>query len=104
MAIEAIRGVIDVWAKETETLGQTHAWVQVFENKGSVMGCSTPHPHGQIWASDSLPNEPAKEDTAQRRYRDMHGSVLLRDYLALEIEQRERIIVVSEIHYKQSAR
>ena len=59
MEIDAIRMVIDTWAQEVASLGQRYRWVQVFENKGAVMGCSNPHPHGQIWASDTIPNEPA---------------------------------------------
>ena len=96
MPLEEIRGVVDVWAKETADLGTTYKWVQVFENKGSVMGCSNPHPHGQIWATNSLPNEPAKEDAAQRAYRQKHGSVLLLDYLAMELKQQERIVEQNE--------
>ncbi len=92
MSLDAIRGVINLWARETADLGKTHRWVQVFENKGPVMGCSNPHPHGQIWATDSLPNEPAKEDAQQRAYYEKHGSVLLLDYLNLECQQQERIV------------
>jgi hypothetical protein len=61
MPEEAIRGVVDAWAEQTEELGRQYCWVQVFENKGDIMGCSNAHPHGQIWASDFIPNEPAKE-------------------------------------------
>lgn len=92
MSSDELRGVVDVWARETADLGKTYRWVQVFENKGAVMGCSNPHPHGQVWASDTLPNEPAKEDTRQRDYYQEHGSVLLMDYLAMECEQKERIV------------
>ncbi len=92
MSLDAIRGVIDLWARETADLGQTHRWVQVFENKGAVMGCSNPHPHGQIWATDSLPNEPAKEDAHQRAYFEQHGTVLLMDYIDLECQRQERIV------------
>ncbi len=63
----AIRRVADSWAEQLFELGRTYRWVQIFENKGSVMDCSNPHPLGQIWASDSLPNEPASEDEQQRR-------------------------------------
>jgi UDPglucose--hexose-1-phosphate uridylyltransferase len=93
MPVEAIRGVIEVWAKQTEELGREYRWVQVFENKGEIMGCSNPHPHGQIWASDFIPNEPAKEDRQQHAYLAEHGSLLLLDYLKLEVEQNERIVV-----------
>src|SRR6266700_2957286 len=60
MAPAEIRGVVDVWTAQTEELGQRYRWVQVFENKGEIMGCSNPHPHGQIWAGSALPDEPAK--------------------------------------------
>ena len=81
MPAEAIRGVVDVWAEQTEELGHKYRWIQVFENKGDIMGCSNPHPHGQVWASDFLPNEPSKEDRQQLAYLREKGSVLLMDYL-----------------------
>ena len=96
MAPEAIRGVVDVWADQTEELGREYSWVQVFENKGDVMGCSNPHPHGQIWASNFIPNEPAREDRQQLAYRQAHGSPLLADYLETELRQGERIVVQNE--------
>ncbi len=96
MPLHAIRGVIDLWAREAADLGQTYRWVQVFENKGAVMGCSNPHPHGQIWATDSLPNEPAKEDAQQRAYFERQGTVLLIDYLELECQQQERIVEAND--------
>ncbi|MEI2697442.1 MAG: galactose-1-phosphate uridylyltransferase [Microthrixaceae bacterium] len=68
MPLADIRGVVDVWAEQMTELGQRYRWVQVFENKGAVMGCSNPHPHGQIWAGSALPHEPAKEDRQQRAY------------------------------------
>lgn len=91
-----IRGVIDVWAEETAELGERYRWVQVFENKGAIMGCSNPHPHGQIWALDALPNEAAAEDKQQRRYYEEHGSVLLLDYAAAETASGERLVVENE--------
>jgi UDPglucose--hexose-1-phosphate uridylyltransferase len=93
MPAEAIRGVVDVWARQTEELGHKYRWIQVFENKGDIMGCSNPHPHGQVWASDFLPNEPSKEDRQQLAYLHEKGSVLLMDYLAVELEQEIRIVV-----------
>lgn len=96
MPVEAIRGVVDVWASQTEELGRSYRWVQVFENKGAIMGCSNPHPHGQIWASDFLPNEPRKEDERQLAYFQAHGAPLLTDYLKLEQERGERVIVENE--------
>ena len=93
MPLEAIRGVVDVWAEQTEELGRTYRWIQLFENKGEIMGCSNPHPHGQIWASNFLPNEPTKEDRQQLAYWRDQGSPLLVDYLKLELEQKVRIVV-----------
>jgi UDPglucose--hexose-1-phosphate uridylyltransferase len=96
MPAEAIRGVVDVWAAQTEELGREFRWAQVFENKGEIMGCSNPHPHGQIWASDFLPNEPAKEEKRQLAHFYETGSVLLLDYLKLELEQEKGARVVLE--------
>jgi UDPglucose--hexose-1-phosphate uridylyltransferase len=91
-----IRLVVDVWAKQTAELGQTYRWVQVFENKGAMMGCSNPHPHGQIWAGDALPNEPAKEERQQRAYFGECGRVLLVDYAKIELAREERLVLVNE--------
>jgi UDPglucose--hexose-1-phosphate uridylyltransferase len=96
MALEDIRTVVDVWAEQVTELGQKYRWVQVFENKGAVMGCSNPHPHGQIWAGTALPNEPAKEERQQKAYYAGHGSPLLVDYARLEAEVRDRIVVENE--------
>jgi UDPglucose--hexose-1-phosphate uridylyltransferase len=92
MALTDIRRVVDVWAEQTAELGRSWRWVQVFENKGDLMGCSNPHPHGQVWAGDALPNEPTKEDAAQRAYRERQGSVLLLDYVRTELARGERIV------------
>lgn len=96
MSEEEIRSVIEVWMAQTAELGSRYRWVQVFENKGDVMGCSNPHPHGQIWASDSLPNEPAKEDRQQEAYWREHGSPLLVDYLSQEVAQQDRVVLATE--------
>ncbi|MCL4266354.1 MAG: UDP-glucose--hexose-1-phosphate uridylyltransferase [Anaerolineae bacterium] len=93
MELPDIRGVVDTWAAQTAELGQTYRWVQVFENKGAIMGCSNPHPHGQIWALDVLPNEPFKEDVNQRKYWEEHGRPLLLDYEQLETAVGERVVV-----------
>ncbi len=90
-----IRGVVDVWAAQTVELGARYRWVQVFENKGEIMGCSNPHPHGQIWAGDRLPNELVKEDCGQAAYYAQHGRPLLADYAELEAEQGERVVVAN---------
>jgi len=93
MVVEDIRRVVDVWAEQVTDLGQHHRWVQIFENKGAVMGCSNPHPHGQVWGGDALPNEPAKEERQQRVYFEQHASPLLLDYARLETDRGERIVV-----------
>jgi len=93
MSPAEIRQVIDVWVAQTLELGHTYRWVQVFENKGAIMGCSNPHPHGQIWALDDLPVEAIKEDRQQRGYFTMHDSPLLLDYLRLESEEKKRLVL-----------
>ena len=70
--------------------------VQIFENKGAVMGCSNPHPHGQIWAQQSIPGEPAKELANMSQYFAEHGTTLLSDYLAVEVDRKERIVCDNE--------
>jgi UDPglucose--hexose-1-phosphate uridylyltransferase len=92
LPVEGIRAVVDTWARETGALGAKYRWVQVFENKGALMGCSNAHPHGQIWAGSALPNEPAKEDREQESYRHERGSVLLLDYCELELAREERVV------------
>jgi UDPglucose--hexose-1-phosphate uridylyltransferase len=96
MSAQEIRPVVDVWAEQVAELGKMWRWVQVFENKGDVMGCSNPHPHGQIWASDFIPNEPAKELVQQQTWYKENGSPLLLDYAALELKTGERIVVQNE--------
>jgi UDPglucose--hexose-1-phosphate uridylyltransferase len=96
MELPDIRRVIDTWAAQTSELGQTYRWIQVFENKGAAMGCSNPHPHGQVWALDTLPNEPHVEDVNQRRYWEENGTPLLVDYANIEAEKRERVVVENE--------
>jgi UDPglucose--hexose-1-phosphate uridylyltransferase len=96
MPEEDIRRVVEVWAEQVGELGQEYLWVQVFENKGATMGCSNPHPHGQVWAVDSMPNEPAKEDRWQLEYFNAQGHPLLMDYLELEFRAGERLVVENE--------
>jgi len=85
--------VIDAWALQDEELGKKFSWVQIFENNGEMMGCSNPHPHGQIWATDSIPNEPVKEDRQQRQYLDEYHSPLLGDYVREELKSQDRIVL-----------
>ena len=96
LSVEEIVEVIKVWQQQLVELGQKYQWVQIFENKGAVMGCSNPHPHGQIWANSFLPNEVAREDQSQRNYWQKQGSVLLADYAKRELERKERIVVETE--------
>ncbi len=96
MPLPDVRRVVDVWAAQTAELGQIYRWVQVFENKGAIMGCSNPHPHGQIWALSQLPNEPRKEDAQQRRYWEDNGRALLLDYVVVEQEAGERVVADNE--------
>lgn len=98
MAVTDIRQVVDVWADQVVQLGNRAdiAYVQLFENKGAVMGCSNPHPHGQVWASYRVPQEPAKEEIYQLEYFNAQQSPLLVDYLKAELAAQERIVVENE--------
>jgi UDPglucose--hexose-1-phosphate uridylyltransferase len=94
MSVSEIRQVIDVWANQYQELGQmpfiNH--VQIFENRGAMMGASNPHPHCQIWAQQSIPNEAVKEQSAQADYFRTKGTSLLADYLKLELQKGERLV------------
>jgi UDPglucose--hexose-1-phosphate uridylyltransferase len=94
MEAKAIREVVDAWASETETLGAAPEirYVQVFENKGAMMGCSNPHPHGQVWATSYVPLTPARQLATQRAWFERHGSDLVGDYLEEELRQGERVV------------
>ena len=81
---EQVRSVIDCWAAQSSELGTQYTWVQLFENKGAAMGCSNPHPHGQLWASSHVPDEPAIEDERQRAYFAETGHSLLTEVAAQE--------------------
>jgi UDPglucose--hexose-1-phosphate uridylyltransferase len=96
MSIDEITAVVDVWASQTMELGKSYRWVQIFENKGDIMGCSNPHPHGQIWASSFLPNEPFTENSRQEQYAREHCSTMLLDYAEYEARAGERIVVQNE--------
>ncbi len=97
MDLPDIRQVVDTWAEQITELSQQYQWVQVFENKGAVMGCSNPHPHGQIWAQDRLPNEPAKEDRNQRTFFEQYGKPLLLSYAQMEAESGERTVIENDV-------
>jgi UDPglucose--hexose-1-phosphate uridylyltransferase len=94
MGTPAIREVVDVWAQQHAELGghQTVRHVQIFENRGAMMGSSNPHPHCQIWATSSIPNEPAKEREGFLAYQRRKAACLLCDYSAQEQEATERVL------------
>ena len=98
MSPAEIRRVVDIWAEESAAMAARPGvqYVQVFENRGAMMGASNPHPHGQIWASAHLPSEVVREDERQRKWletqTDASGGDLLGDYLTLELARRERIV------------
>jgi UDPglucose--hexose-1-phosphate uridylyltransferase len=96
MTASEIERVVVTWQSQSAELGTRNRWVQVFENKGSVMGCSNPHPHGQIWAGDFIPEEAAKENLSQRDYFREHGRPLLLDYATRELRDGSRIVVEGE--------
>ena len=98
MAVDDIRKIIDVWCSEYAAMSGIAFvnYVQIFENKGAIMGCSTPHPHGQIWAQGSIPEEPAKKAKTQLAYYKKHRKTLLSDYIAAELTKKERIIFQNE--------
>ena len=98
MSVEAIHRVVEMWAAQATELGARPEiqYVQIFENRGAMMGASNPHPHGQIWATEHIPNEPALELAAQQEYLAEHHKQLLSTYLTLELAQRDRIVAENE--------
>ena len=94
MEVSDILKVVNMWADQYEDLGSMDFinHVQIFENRGAMMGCSNPHPHGQIWAEKYVPGLPALEISNQEKYFGENGSNLLGDYLSYELEKKERIV------------
>lgn len=94
MSVDHIEHVVQMWRAQFTELGALSYvnHVQIFENKGTVMGCSNPHPHGQIWAQESIPVEVAKKHTQQNAYYSEHKKVLLQQYLEQELKRGERIL------------
>jgi UDPglucose--hexose-1-phosphate uridylyltransferase len=86
MSQAEVRRVVDVWATQTEELGERYRWVQVFENRGEAMGASNPHPHGQVWAGTALPTGPGREAASQAGYLERTGRTLLLDVAAQEAD------------------
>ncbi len=98
MPVQAIRAVVDTWADQYQQLGDL-PWinhVQIFENRGAIMGCSNPHPHGQIWANQTVPDEPRKEQTSFDGYLRDRGECLLCGYLELESSAGTRMVCENE--------
>jgi UDPglucose--hexose-1-phosphate uridylyltransferase len=98
MTVDEIRPVVDVWVDQFTELNATPGigYVQIFENRGEMMGCSNPHPHCQIWASSVIPNEAAKEDAAQADYFRANNRTLLADYLERELASGERLVAAND--------
>ncbi|SEW23369.1 UDPglucose--hexose-1-phosphate uridylyltransferase [Chryseobacterium wanjuense] len=98
MEADDIKKVVDVWQEQYEELGSEDyiSHVQIFENRGSVMGCSNPHPHGQIWAQASIPSTVLKTQENMKKYYEKNGSSLLEDYIKKELEVKERIVLENE--------
>ncbi|WP_100657629.1 UDP-glucose--hexose-1-phosphate uridylyltransferase [Alteromonas flava] len=88
--------VVDVWRSQYEDLSTRFTCVHLFENKGEIMGCSQPHPHGQVWAHQHLSTEVEREEEHQRAYWETHGKALLSDYAAAEIENGERVVYAND--------
>lgn len=96
LRLSQIRDIIDTWNEQIEELGKEYIWVQVFENKGDAMGCSQPHPHGQVWANDFLPNEIELKQHYLKQYLQQQGRNLLMDYLQAELEDGSRIVLETQ--------
>ncbi len=98
MEVEDLEAVANTWVEEFESLMSRPflRYVQIFENRGEMMGCSNPHPHCQIWASSAVPDEVAREEAMQAEYWRSHGRTLLGDYLKLELELGERIVCAND--------
>ena len=98
MKVEEIRRVVDVWADQVAEIGSRPYinYIQIFENRGEMMGCSNPHPHGQIWANQTIPNEPRKEQESQSAYLRKYGSCLLCDYLQIESRSQARVVLEND--------
>jgi UDPglucose--hexose-1-phosphate uridylyltransferase len=98
MDVPAIRRVVETWAEQAAELGARPdiQYVQIFENRGAMMGASNPHPHGQIWATQHIPDEPSVELAAQLAYLAEHNQRLLSSYLTLELSQHTRIVAEND--------
>ncbi|MFZ0883707.1 MAG: UDP-glucose--hexose-1-phosphate uridylyltransferase [Candidatus Acidiferrales bacterium] len=98
MSAAELRAVVDVWVEQYRGLGGEPFInsVLIFENRGAIMGASNPHPHGQIWANATLPNEPAKEQASFLAYRRQHESCLLCEYWKIEKKRSQRLVIEND--------
>ena len=98
MSVTELRTVVDVWVEQYRSLGGERFInsVVIFENRGAMMGASNPHPHGQIWANATMPNEPAKEQASLLAYRRQHNSCLLCEYWQIEQKRSERLVIEND--------
>ncbi|MGO9482274.1 MAG: UDP-glucose--hexose-1-phosphate uridylyltransferase [Candidatus Kryptoniota bacterium] len=98
LSVKEIKEVVEVWKDEYIRLGKRRDvnYVQIFENKGELMGCSNPHPHCQIWAEESIPVEPAKEARHLEEYKNRSGNCLICDYASLELKEKDRVVLETE--------
>lgn len=96
LSLAEIEDIVVAWKQQSMELGSEYLWVQVFENKGAIMGCSQPHPHGQIWANDFLPTEMVKRDQNLLAYFERYQRNLLLDYVSLELNEKKRVLFENE--------
>jgi len=92
----ALKDVVLLWREQSRELGGRFKWVQVFENKGEIMGCSNPHPHGQIWAMSEVPSLPRREERGQKSYCRAHRENLLLAYAEFEVGQQQRVVCCND--------
>ncbi|GAC12817.1 UDP-glucose--hexose-1-phosphate uridylyltransferase [Aliiglaciecola lipolytica] len=92
LSLSELEAVVNTWQQQTLELGQEYQWVQVFENKGAIMGCSNPHPHGQVWAQAHLPTLAMRKRENFAAYFEKYGNSLLSDYVQKELNLKERIV------------
>jgi UDPglucose--hexose-1-phosphate uridylyltransferase len=94
--IDTIRAVIDAWCDIYTEMEPANEWVQIFENKGEINGCSNPHPHGQVWASNHIPQEAEREDQMQQQHFTENQVPMLLQYAEAEITNEERLVCMND--------
>ena len=96
LSMEELRNVIALWVDTCVSLSKHFPWVQIFENKGQIMGMSSPHPHGQAWAMSSIPTLVQKEDTSQTDYFRETGRPMLLDVVEAELNSGTRVVTEND--------